>query len=94
MAGAVRRREAVARELGLATALLVVPDKLAVYEEHYPEELRRVGPRPVERLLADAELPIFYPLADLRAAAQPARRFTCEPTPTSPFAATSSSPPR
>lgn len=66
---AVHRREAVARELGLVTALLVVPDKLAVYEEHYPEELRRVGPRPVERLLADAELSIFYPLADLRAAA-------------------------
>jgi alginate O-acetyltransferase complex protein AlgJ len=66
---AVRRRETVARELGLATALLVVPDKLAVYEEHYPEELPRVGPRPVERLRADAELPIFYPLDDLRAAA-------------------------
>lgn len=66
---AVRRRDAVARELGLATALLVVPDKLAVYEEHYPEELRRVGSRPVERLLADAELSISYPLDDLRAAA-------------------------
>lgn len=66
---AVHRREGAARELGLATALLVVPDKLAVYEEHYPEELRPVGPRPVERLLAEGELPIFYPLADLRAAA-------------------------
>lgn len=66
---AIRRREVLARELALATALLIVPDKLAVYEKHYPEELRKVGPRPVERLLADAELPIFYPLADLRAAA-------------------------
>jgi len=64
-----RRRAAEATELGVATALLVVPDKLAVYEEHYPEELRRVGPRPVERLLTEGELPIVYPVAELRAAA-------------------------
>jgi hypothetical protein len=63
------RREAEARELGVATALLVVPDKLAVYEEHYPEELARVGPRPVERLLAVPDLAVVYPLAELRAAA-------------------------
>lgn len=67
--GAIAHREKAARELGLATALLIVPDKLAVYEEHYPEELRRAGPRPVERLLDEAELPIHYPLAELRAAA-------------------------
>jgi alginate O-acetyltransferase complex protein AlgJ len=65
----VRRREDAATELGASTALLVVPDKLAVYEEHYPEDLTRVGPRPIERLLAVAELPIVYPLAELRAAA-------------------------
>lgn len=65
----IGRREAEARELGVAAALLVVPDKLAVYEEHYPEELRRVGPRPVERLLDEGDLPVFYPLADLRTAA-------------------------
>jgi hypothetical protein len=62
------RRAAELSELGVASALLVVPDKLAVYEEHYPEELARVGPRPVERLLADGP-PIVYPLAELRAAA-------------------------
>jgi alginate O-acetyltransferase complex protein AlgJ len=62
-------RQAEAGRLGVATALLVVPDKLAVYEEHYPEELVRVGPRPVERLLAVQDLPIVYPLAELRAAA-------------------------
>lgn len=62
------RRGADAGGLGVATALLVVPDKLAVYEEHYPEELRRVGPRPVERLLED-DLPIVYPLAGLQSAA-------------------------
>lgn len=64
-----RRREAEGRRLGVATAFLVVPDKLAVYEQHYPEELRRVGPRPIERLLDEGGLPISYPLADLRAAA-------------------------
>jgi len=62
-----RRREEV-RELGVASTLLVVPDKLAVYGEHYPEQLRRVGPRAVERLLS-ADLPIVYPLADLQTAA-------------------------
>lgn len=65
----VRRRADETRELGVASALLVVPDKLAVYEEHYPEELARAGPRPIERLLAVPELPIAYPLAELRAAA-------------------------
>ena len=63
-----RRAEAIG-ELGVATAMLVVPDKLAVYEEHYPEELERVGPRPIERLLAEGDLPFRYPLAELRAAA-------------------------
>src|ERR1700750_1825116 len=65
----IARRDAEAQQLGVASALLGVPDKLAVYEEHYPEELRRVGPRPVERLLSEGGLPVFYPLADLRAAA-------------------------
>jgi len=65
----VRRREADSRALGVASALLVVPDKLAVYEDYYPEELTRAGPRPIERLLAVPDLPIIYPLAELRAAA-------------------------
>lgn len=65
----IGRREREARELGVALALLVVPDKLAVYEEHYPEELRRVGPRPIERLLSAGGLPVFYPLAELQAVA-------------------------
>jgi alginate O-acetyltransferase complex protein AlgJ len=64
----IQRRAEETRALGVATALLVVPDKLAVYEDHYPEDLTRVGPRPIERLLA-ADLPIAYPLAELRAAA-------------------------
>jgi hypothetical protein len=65
----LRRREVEAGDLGISTATLVVPDKLAVYEEHYPEELRRQGPRPIERLMEEADLPISYPLAELRAAA-------------------------
>lgn len=65
----IRHREAEARALGVASALLVVPDKLAVYEERYPEELKRVGPRPIERLLDQPGLPIVYPLEELRAAA-------------------------
>jgi alginate O-acetyltransferase complex protein AlgJ len=65
----VREREAIARELGVAAALLVVPDKLAAYEEHYPEPLEKVGPRPVERLLGESGLPLIYPLAELRGAA-------------------------
>jgi alginate O-acetyltransferase complex protein AlgJ len=65
----LRRREEEVRRLGAAMAFLVVPDKLAVYEEHYPEPLARVGPRPIERLLADG-LPIRYPLAELRETAR------------------------
>jgi alginate O-acetyltransferase complex protein AlgJ len=62
------RREEM-RAMGLASALLVVPDKLAVYEERYPEPLEKVGPRPAERLLGVPELEVLYPLAELRATA-------------------------
>jgi alginate O-acetyltransferase complex protein AlgJ len=62
-----KRREEI-RAMGLASALMVVPDKLAVYEERYPEPLEKVGPRPVERLLAAPELELLYPLEELRAA--------------------------
>src|SRR6185503_2514835 len=50
----VSRREAAAQELGVAAAMLVVPDKLAAYEQHYPEPLEKVGPRPIERLLGES----------------------------------------
>lgn len=65
----IQRRDAELRELGIASALLVVPDKLAVYEDYYPEDLTRVGPRPIERLLTVPDLPIIYPLEELRSAA-------------------------
>lgn len=63
------RRAEESRALGIASALLVVPDKLAVYEEHYPEDLTRSGPRPIERLLGAPGTSIVYPLAELRAVA-------------------------
>jgi hypothetical protein len=66
----LQRRTEEARSLGVASAMLVVPDKLAVYEEHYPERLERLGPRPIERLLAAPDLGIAYPLEELRAAAR------------------------
>jgi hypothetical protein len=64
----LRRREEIAA-MGLAGATLIVPDKLAVYEERYPEPLDKVGPRPVERLLAEPDLELLYPLAELHATA-------------------------
>jgi alginate O-acetyltransferase complex protein AlgJ len=65
----LERREEM-REMGLASATLIVPDKLAVYEERYPEPLEKVGPRPAERLLGLSEPELLYPLAELRTAAR------------------------
>jgi alginate O-acetyltransferase complex protein AlgJ len=65
----LRRREEMAG-MSLSHALLVVPDKLAVYEGRYPEPLDKVGPRPAERLIALPELDLLYPLEELRAASQ------------------------
>jgi hypothetical protein len=65
----LERRAEETRALGVASAFMVVPDKLAVYEEHYPEDLTKQGPRPIERLLAAPGASIIYPLAELRAVA-------------------------
>lgn len=62
-------RRAETEEMGVASALLVVPDKLAVYEDRYPGPLERRGPRPAERLRETSELEVLYPLDELRAAA-------------------------
>ncbi|WP_022928958.1 alginate O-acetyltransferase AlgX-related protein [Patulibacter americanus] len=53
---------------GRLTASIVVPDKLAVYQEDYPTELRPHQARPVERLLNEFSLPLIYPADELRAA--------------------------
>lgn len=66
----IEHRIRSAGELGVDLAMLMLPDKLTVYERHFPLPLERVGPRPVERLLADPSArEILYPLDDLRAAA-------------------------
>ena len=63
---AVRRREA--DELGVDLACLVVPDKLAIYEDRFPEPIEPIGPRPALRLLERARDALLYPVEELRAA--------------------------
>lgn len=62
----MRVRLEEADRLGFTTAFVVVPDKLAVQEEHFPEPLATNGPRPVERLIDELGLPLVYPLERLR----------------------------
>lgn len=64
----MRSRLAELQDAGVASAVLVVPDKLAVLEEHFPSELPRRGLRPVERLQRETDIPVLYPLEELRAA--------------------------
>jgi hypothetical protein len=64
----VRVRAEQARDAGRAICCLVVPDKLAVYADLFPQPLDTGGPRPVMRLLDEAALPLIYPCAALRAA--------------------------
>ena len=66
----LERRSAAVDALGAQMTFLIVPDKLAVYQGFYPGDLTGHGPRPVQRLLEEAGLPITYPLEELRARAQ------------------------
>lgn len=61
-----RTREAAHMRIRLAG--LVVPDKLLIHEEHFPESVEMLGPRPVQRLLDVAGPELVYPLEALRAA--------------------------
>jgi alginate O-acetyltransferase complex protein AlgJ len=63
-------RRAEMDAMGITSALLVVPDKLAVYEDRYPVPLEHQGRRPAEQLLALPDLKVLYPLAELQAAAK------------------------
>jgi hypothetical protein len=63
-------RRAEMDAMGVASAFLIVPDKLAVYQDRYPAPLERRGLRPAERLRAAPELEILYPLVELRAVAE------------------------
>jgi alginate O-acetyltransferase complex protein AlgJ len=58
-----------ARGLGIELVMLLLPDKLAVYEQYFPEPLEKVGPRPVERLLAGVDAPLLHAFDELAAAA-------------------------
>ncbi len=49
-------------------ASVVVPEKLAVYDDYFPQDLTARGPRPVLRLLEEGALPLVYPMEALRAA--------------------------
>jgi alginate O-acetyltransferase complex protein AlgJ len=57
----VAERVEHARETGRSICCLVVPDKLAVYGDLFPQPLDTGGPRPVVRLLEEARLPLRYP---------------------------------
>ena len=65
-------RRAEMDALGVTSAFLIVPDKLAVYEDRYPAPLERRGLRPAERLRKVPELETLYPLDELRAVAKSA----------------------
>jgi hypothetical protein len=62
----VDRRLTHARAAGRAVCCLVVPDKLSVYGDLFPQDLESGGPRPVIRLLEEASLPLLYPCQALR----------------------------
>ena len=64
----VTERHDHARRAGRRLACLVVPEKLAVYADCFPEPLTPSRPRPVLRLLDEGQLPLVYPLQALREA--------------------------
>lgn len=64
----VEARVAAAEALGAALAMVVVPDKLGIHEDLFPEDLERSGLRPVERLTVEAGLPVSYAATTLQAA--------------------------
>ncbi len=65
----IAARQTQAQAAGRSVAFLVIPEKVAVLEEHYPEPLTRQGLRPIERLISEADLPLTYPLQELRVGA-------------------------
>jgi alginate O-acetyltransferase complex protein AlgJ len=64
--GIVTGRLDHAQRAGQRLVCLVVPEKLAVYADHFPENLTPNHPRPVLRLLDEGLLPLVYPLEALR----------------------------
>ncbi|MBJ7332958.1 MAG: hypothetical protein JHC95_23895, partial [Solirubrobacteraceae bacterium] len=64
--GLLETQRAAAEKHGVRLVQLVIPDKLAVYRDRFPEDLAPVGPRPVEQLLEGGESGLLYPLEELR----------------------------
>jgi SAM-dependent methyltransferase/glycosyltransferase involved in cell wall biosynthesis len=58
-------QEAAAARLGVTSVALVVPDKLAVYEDQFPGEIGRGEGRPISAL-QDAGARLLYPVKELR----------------------------
>jgi hypothetical protein len=57
----VADRTEFAAATGRSLCCLVVPDKLAVYSDLFPQDLEMDELRPVERLLQEGSLPLLYP---------------------------------
>lgn len=57
----VRERRTHAHEAQLILCCLVVPDKLAVYADLFPDPLTAAGRRPIRRLIDDESLALLYP---------------------------------
>jgi hypothetical protein len=55
-----------AQRTGRRLVSVIVPEKLAVYADRYPQDLTASGPRPVLRLLDEGTLPLVYPVEGLR----------------------------
>jgi alginate O-acetyltransferase complex protein AlgJ len=64
----VNERRRHARLTRRSLCCLVVPDKLAVYADLFPQSLESDSHRPVMRLLADPSLELLYPCEVLREA--------------------------
>jgi alginate O-acetyltransferase complex protein AlgJ len=64
--GLVTERRAAALSAGRQLVCLVVPEKIAVYADYFPQALTSHGLRPVSRLLNEGKLPLVYPLEVMR----------------------------
>jgi alginate O-acetyltransferase complex protein AlgJ len=64
----VTERRTAARQAGRHLVCLVVPEKIAVYADCFPQDLTTHNLRPVLRLLDEGELPLVYPVEVLQEA--------------------------
>jgi hypothetical protein len=64
--GLMRDRLDYVRETGRCAAFVVVPEKIAIYSDLFPQDLTARGPRPILSLLESEGLPLVYPQDALR----------------------------